>query len=206
MRRLTELLQLLEAQGSEWRTIHNMSGYPKRFKWIDGDWETPTAARSWMKSYDIPEPKVRASPARLEKARAKRPYMSDDAALRWLKDDEEDEKAQRLAAREAKRNHPTLDEIWHEVDNAIGNSFPDGDPIDSLMPFMTARGVTMDEINASVKKNVMGRGKGKKDYGMYDYLADMWDDMSKDSLRDAMQGHHGEHYDDKWFAQNNPWR
>jgi hypothetical protein len=206
MLRLTEFLKLLEAQGIEWQTIHNMAGKPKRFKKIDGDWESPSQARAWMKSHDIPEPAVRTSPARLAKAVAKYPTAGKHLALQWLKDDEEQEKLEKQIARDKKRSHPTPREIWDEVETAIGNSFPDGDPIDALHPWMEKHEVTMDEVNAAVKQNVMGRGKGKKNYGMYYYLADMWDDMSRDQLHDAKNGHYGEHYDDQWFAQGNPWR
>lgn len=193
MLRLTEFLKLLEVQGIETWTIHNMSGYPKKFKKIDGYWEHPVEVKQWMKSYDIPQ------------TRAEKSEKSADAKLaaRW---EREDRQAEREAARLKKLSHPSPREIWDEVETAIGNAFPDGDPIDALHPWMKKNDVTMDEVNAAVKQNVMGRGKGKKDYGMYDYLADMWDDMSRDSLHDAKNGAYGEHYDDQWFAQGNPWR
>ena len=76
--------------------------------------------------------------------------------------------------------------------------FPDGDPIDHLIPWMKRHGVDMDFINAAMKKH------HGKDY--YTYLADMWDDHAADHIHDARQGHHGEDYSDEWFAQPNPWK
>jgi hypothetical protein len=191
MMRLSEYLK--EMQGVETWTVHNMSGYPKKFRKIDGFWEHPTEVKNWINSRDIPS------------TRAERSEKSSDEKLRaqW---EREDRRAERDAARLKKLSHPSLAEIWDEVENAIGNSFPDGDPIDSLHDYMDKHDVTMDEINLAVKKNVMGRGRGKKNYGMYDYLADMWDDMARDRLHDAKMGAHGEHYEHEWFAGNNPWR
>lgn len=68
-------------------------------------------------------------------------------------------------------------EIWNKVQTVIGNSFPDGDPIDHLIPWMSKTGVTMDQVNAAVKKYE------KTDF--YGYLARMWDDSQGDAVYDA---------------------
>lgn len=67
--------------------------------------------------------------------------------------------------------------IWNKVQTVIGNTFPDGDPIDHLIPWMRQNNVTMDQINAAVKKHE------KTD--MYGYLARMWDDTQGDAVYDA---------------------
>lgn len=69
-------------------------------------------------------------------------------------------------------------EIWNKVQTVIGNSFPDGDPIDHLIPWMKKTGVTMDQIDAAARKI-------QKAKGMYVYLAQMWDDMQGSAVFDA---------------------
>lgn len=68
--------------------------------------------------------------------------------------------------------------VFNKVETVIGNTFPDGDPIDHLIPWMEKTGVTMDQINAAVKKH----GKAKD---MYAYLAGMWDDSQSGAVYDA---------------------
>lgn len=82
---------------------------------------------------------------------------------------------------EREKNAPTKltsDQIWNKVETVISNTFPDGDPIDHLIPWMEKNKVTMDVINAAVKKHA-------KVKDMYAYLASMWDDMASDAMHDA---------------------
>jgi hypothetical protein len=205
--KVTELFEG-SRDGIEYRVIHNMMGKAKRFKWIDGDWESPMEAKAWMKSHDLEANKKEPSmsPAMVAAREKYGSNVSDELLKQWVKQDKDDAAHERMVAREKKNNHPSLEEIWQEAETAIGNAFPDGDPIDALGPWMRKHGVTMDELNLATKKNGMGRGKGKKDYGFYDYLADMHEDFAQSSLHDAKQGHYGETYDDQWFARPNPWK
>ena len=185
--------------GVEYWTIHNVSGHPKKFKKIDGWWEHPVEVERWMKSSEIPEPKVRASVVRLQKAHEKfGSHVPADMALRWLKDDEENEREERRAARELKANRPKPEAMVNFALDAFGSSFPDGDPIDQIGPYLKKHGLEFSDLNAAFQKI------HKKTY--YQYLADMWDDYAQDALADAKQGAYGEHYDDQWFAQGNPWK
>lgn len=205
---------LTEKSGIEFWTIHNMSGHPKKFKKIDGFWESPREVESWQKSHEIPEPKIKLSAgmkAKLEKAREKYGRHYDDAALlRWIQDDEDDEKYEREKAAKKATNAPSAEEIFYAVQDSTSN-MPDGDPIDSLGPWMDQHGVTMDEVDAAVdamtktRRNILSRNTSKP-YGFYDYIADVWDDFAADHLHDAKQGAYGEIYDDEWFARGNPWR
>lgn len=70
------------------------------------------------------------------------------------------------------------DEIWARVVSAVTNSFPDGDPIDRIWPFMERNGISMEKVNKLVKKY-----EGKKDF--YAWLAAMWDDTQADQLHDV---------------------
>lgn len=143
-------------------TIHNMAGQPKKFRQIDGVWEKPSEAKAWMKSHDNPR-------ADREIAKAAKAREKEDKAWSAL-----DKK-------------PTVDlaAVYRKVIDVIGNSFPDGDPIDSMIPYLKKIGVkdwdAGDTINAAMKKH--GHGVEKK--GMYAYMASMWKEMAQDALYDA---------------------
>lgn len=182
--KIAELLTEKDSGIETW-PVSNMLGHVKKFRKIDGWWEHPVEVERWMKGSHIPQ--TRAS-------------MSDER--RRQKEWNDIDKEARQAAREAERlkqaSRPTDHEIVAVGENAIGQSFPDGDPSDYLHPFLKKHGLDFRDVNAAFKKI------HKKDF--YKYLADMWDDHAADSLHDAKQGHHGEHYDNQWFAQGNPWK
>ena len=176
-----KLNDLLEAAGIERWTIHNAVGIPKKFKKVDGWWEKPLEVKKWMTSSELPRSKDEVARER-EERRAEREELA----------------AQRAAEKARVAALPTAQQAVDAVENAISMGFPDGDPIDHLIPWMKRHGVDMDFINAAMKKH------HGKDY--YTYLADMWDDHAADHIHDARQGHHGEDYSDEWFAQPNPWK
>ena len=93
---------------------------------------------------------------------------------------------------------PKPEQIWFKAEDAVGQSMPDGDPMDYLSGWMRRNNVTMDDVNRAAKKN------GYKDF--YDYAAGVWDDLAKDALHDAHNGHYGEDYSHVWFARSNPWK
>jgi hypothetical protein len=79
----------------------------------------------------------------------------------------------------------TLDAIYQKAQDAIGNSFPDGDPGDHLYPWLEKRGLDMDIVNRAFRKF------DKTDF--YGALAQYWDDTQADQLYDVeimkKQGH-----------------
>ncbi len=83
--------------------------------------------------------------------------------------------------RVAKPIKPSQDLIWRKVVDVIGNSFPDGDPIDYLIPYMEKNGITMKEINAAVRKY--------ERVDFYQYLSRLWDESAADQIHDAKNGH-----------------
>ena len=106
---------------------------------------------------------------------------------------------------------PSLEEIYHKAIDIIGDTFPDGDPIDHLGPWLDKHKVDFDRVDLAFKK-FEGRGK-KKSYGMYDYLADMWKQMAADRIYDAKNGHvdqNSPYYyvedDGTIKPKQNPWR
>lgn len=82
--------------------------------------------------------------------------------------------------------------ISQYIQDAVGNTFPDGDPFDHLKPKLRRLGLNddnmMDWLNAATKKHL-----GFKDY--YAYLAAVWDDFARDS---------GDMLNIK--PEDNPWR
>lgn len=68
--------------------------------------------------------------------------------------------------------------ISQYIEDAVSNTFPDGDPFDHLMPKLRRLGLNdnnkMEWLDAATKKHL-----GMKSY--YDYLAAVWDDFARDS-------------------------
>ena len=145
MKLMQELLaesSLSEAKAVEIFTIHNMAGVPKKFRQVDGDWENRTAALAWMKSRDYPIDKA-------EEARQK-------------KRDAEFDKLDRKEAREAAkkpwlRAKLDLSKVYHKVIDCIGNAFPDGDPIDTIAPWLERQGINGYEIGETIFEKVSQR-------------------------------------------------
>jgi hypothetical protein len=196
MKLLQELLSesdLNEARGVEQVTIHNMAGQPKKFRQIDGVWEKPSEAKAWMKSHD-------------------NPGLSREMAKK-AKEREKEDKA--WSALDKKKAKVDLAAVYRKTIDAISSSFPDGDPIDHLIPILSKMGVDRyeigDTINAALKKH--GHGVEKK--GMYAYMGSMWNDMAQDALYDAktVMDKTGKEYDSpfidykdgKPFAKPNPY-
>ena len=97
-------------------------------------------------------------------------------------------------------NKPKLSDIWNKFQQAVGDSFPDGDPFDRIGPWMNQHNLTIHDIDAAVKE-YNGTDTAQE------YLRQMWDDYSADAEHDAMMGAHGETYDDdQWFNRPNPWK
>ena len=90
---------------------------------------------------------------------------------------------QKQAARDARPKKPSLDQIWQEVEHAISNYFPDGDPSDYLNPYMERNNLTWDDITKAAKKNG------------YNDLWDYWNALAQDIENDA-------YYD--WMAAKRP--
>ena len=158
---------LLEANGVEVQTIHNMVGVPKKFRKIDGQWDDPRAAKAWMRSHENPK-------ADREAAR--------EAPKKQKEWDKEDRKAER---EDKKKPKIDLQKVYNEVMDEIGSVFPDGDPIDGLIPWFERQGINDWEIGDIIAAAMKKHGTGIERKGMYDYMGFMWDEMGKDALHDA---------------------
>jgi len=103
-------------------------------------------------------------------------------------------KPQRSVVSPRKSSLNTLDlaAIARKIENLVGQSFPDGDPIDYIIPYLDRLGVpsnkTFEVIDRAIKKHTH-RG------GYYKWLEDMWNDVADDEL-----------LPDHVTRANNPWK
>ena len=116
----------------------------------------------------------------------------------------QNEMSRKLAAAGLKVKMTQAD-MWMRVDLAIGQSFPDGDPIDDLGPWMERHNVSIEQIDRAVNRFA------KIKTGMYGYLAMLWNDRQADEMADAKVGVPYEN-NAFWFIQDgkvvpydNPW-
>jgi hypothetical protein len=92
---------------------------------------------------------------------------------------------QRLAkkARDARYAEPkraaapkiSLDSIWMKVEDVIGRTVPDGDPIDYIGPWCEKNGIPYEMVNKAARKN------GYKDmYAYYDEMVQHYNELTSD--------------------------
>lgn len=171
--KVSELLQEMETKGS-WK-IQNLSGNFKTFK----DKESPDAM-AWIKN------------------RGTAKQVWDKASGKWIEDpkqtarddkklDREERRAEREEARVARGPKYDLKLIYNKAIDMIGNSFPDGDPIDQIGDWFKKTYGTADNCREIVDKAMRKFGGGLEKKGMYEYLADMWEEHAADLLSDAVQ-------------------
>lgn len=65
--------------------------------------------------------------------------------------------------------------LWQKIEDVIANSFPDGDPYDTLWPYMQKNGFTQDDVERASKMNG------------YNDLWDYWNALTQDVENDAYQ-------------------
>ena len=112
-----------------------------------------------------------------------------------------------------KPTKPTDAQVWQKLYTVVGDTFPDGDPIDLIGPYMDRYGLTMKDIDRVVNSYQSIKG------GYYEWLAQMWDDATADAVHDAKQalakGQDPEQYgrspfyhveNDKVVPAQNPWK
>jgi hypothetical protein len=106
-----------------------------------------------------------------------------EAAIAWAQSRSPKTKSELKKELQALRpKKPPLDEIYDKVSNAIGDSFPDGDPIDYFGNWLRKNELTMDDVDRAFKK------REKRTY--YQYLGDMWEDIARSAFIDAHKAYH----------------
>jgi hypothetical protein len=107
-----------------------------------------------------------------------------------------------------KRVRLTLDLIWEKFEEAIGNSFPDGDPRDFMFDHMREWGYDHQDLLRAVKKHNKGVTSVNHLLGQY------WDQFARDKLYDARESNRSPDHFDLQFIQekngvfylkDNPW-
>lgn len=81
-----------------------------------------------------------------------------------------------------------LRNLWGHFESAAGNSFPDGDPHDMIMPHMEKHGFTHDDLQKAARK--YGKVKSTDHY-----MKAMWNDYAGDNPDNHMNVK----------QDNNPW-
>jgi hypothetical protein len=92
----------------------------------------------------------------------------------------------------AKENEAKLSRVAQSIERWAGEVFPDGDPFDYIIRDLSKMGISQDNATEWMDKAAR-KYLGAKSYN--GYLADLWDDVSKDS---------GDMLGIK--PENNPWR
>ena len=100
-----------------------------------------------------------------------------------------------------------LDAVWQNIQRVVGNTFPDGDPMDWLAE-KYPRYAAIGQLGVLMDKATRHAKAGKS---FYDYLARMWHDVAQDAMADARNGHVDEYSPfytvdgGKITPQPNPW-
>jgi hypothetical protein len=101
---------------------------------------------------------------------------------------------------DAKRERVTqvLSRLATIISDAAGNSFPDGDPFDTIFPQARRLGIPPDDVLEWLDRAVCKEGMAKS---YHDYLANMWDDnIDSFNSMNGDSGVVGSH------RSRNPWR
>ena len=173
--KLSELSIVKEETKGKWK-IGNLKGVYKNFKKND----SPDAL-AWMRDRSTEDHNMKWDESWGKWVRGAN--IVDRETAKRIKDDEKRVRERERA--EAKKNQgPTakeLEQLYLDGMDAIGSSFPDGDPIDHMLDTLNRNNWTTHEIDLAFKK--YGHGHEKK--GFYAAVEGMWDDMQPDQMHDA---------------------
>jgi|LakMenEpi03Aug12_release.lakeMendotaPanAssembly.Ray.scaffolds.fasta_scaffold158057_1 hypothetical protein len=76
----------------------------------------------------------------------------------------------------------TLDDVWRKVEDVVGQIFPDGDPIDWLLPWFRKQGIADHKIGGILER--AAKKNGYKD--IYDYYNSMKDQYARDNVAEGL--------------------
>ena len=103
------------------------------------------------------------------------------------------------AVKKAEANQK-LQRIADKINDVIGSTFPDGDPIDILYPWMLRNGIDDSKVMSTLDK--AARLNGYKSY--YKQLEDFWDQIADDSVSSSDPDEYQSGLN--VTRDNNPWR
>lgn len=79
------------------------------------------------------------------------------------------------------RTEQVLNKLADVISDAVGMSFPDGDPFDHIFPQARKMGIPADNVLAWLDRAVRKSGMGKS---YHSYLQDLWQDQYNDARSD----------------------
>lgn len=85
------------------------------------------------------------------------------------------------ATAKKERREQVLNQLGNIIGDAVGMSFPDGDPFDHIYPKARKLGVPADDVLKWLDIAAKRAGLGKS---YYDYLQSLWDDQYADAKSD----------------------
>lgn len=187
---------IVEAARELW-PVHSRDGTVKKFAKIDGDWENPAQVKSWLKTTASIDGKMVWNGRDWELD----PKVTDRAIRKqdreWKKEDREEARASKI----------DLQAVYNKVMQVVGDVFPDGEPMDRLVPALKKMGVPEFQIGDVVDKAMKKHGGRSEKKGLTSYLADMWDSMADDAMHDAqLDGPFVRNVGNKPVKQPNPWK
>jgi hypothetical protein len=105
------------------------------------------------------------------------------------------------------RRDAVLRDLVNIIDDAVGMSFPDGDPFDHIFPKARKLGIRADDVLEWLDRAVRKAGMGKSYHG---YLKDLWDDQYGDARSDHERSPENPQTQDRYNSlggdnYQNPW-
>lgn len=191
-----KVAELFEEVKGSWK-ISNLKGKEKTFR----DEQSPEA-RAWMKNRDT-------EPVMWNK---KQQAWQIDPKFRDSQDKKDEREWQRLH-KEPKAPKINYQKVYDIVIDAIGSSFPDGDPIDHIIPKLKRMGLDPYDSGKIIDQALKKFGHGAEKKGLYKYMETTWSDFQADQGYDAEHGHidkNSPFYDvdksGKIVPSDNPWK
>lgn len=129
------------------------------------------------KKYDLKFMELRPTVAGLDQkvGDSRKEFLQDVASkIKFVRDTS---KAQKKKA----RVQEVLAELSYIIDDAVGMSFPDGDPFDHIFPQARKLGIPADDVLSWLDRATRLGGMGKS---YHDYLRALWDDQYDDAKSD----------------------
>lgn len=169
--------QLLEATKGNWK-ISNLMGVDKTFK----SEESPEA-RAWMRNKGPANQSWNGTEWVEKKTNFGKPK---DLSAKWARDDA---KYERQRERERTGKHLTHDDyadIYNVWMDAVGDSFPDGDPMDRIADYIKRNFPEVDTYHTTdlVDKALRKIGHGDERKGHYYNMERQWEGHALDTLFD----------------------
>jgi len=144
--------------------------------------------------------------------------LLENAFKQWAQENKDRKQKERAAGKEHEKNFRVKQrqqnaeaklaadrKLLQKIEDAISNSFPDGDPFDHFSSYLRHNDLDMSDVNRVVRK---AHGV---DY--HRHLARMWDEVASQAIHDAKNGHvetHSAFYDvdkdGKITRAPNPWK